>query len=209
MRNPRLLQAKSIAFAPDVQRDNSEQLTVELPFLNDNGARIKLSGIYRKQQTPYDVHRIRYYLQEDGYGKKALNILCDYVVGAHGIQVKFGDPVLDELWKSWRPDPMHPYMTFGELQRFMVKSLARDGEYIYQMMGDWAGFYCAPMDILDLPLTSKIQAISGPYSHAVGLQGNAYQGIDRDNMKRPIQYNFWPDEGSRGPIHSSCKTGCP
>ena len=171
-----------------------EHLAVDLPFLNSANGRLKLGGIYRKQQTSYDIHTIRFFLQEDGYGQKALSILCDYVVGAKGITVDFGDDYSNNLWKNHPFDAMHPERGPGEIQRFMVKSLARDGEYLNQIVADWESFYTPSIDVLDLPLNT-IKTVGNNDVVGIGFTRQYDSGIDRDVMKRPVSYRFQPELG--------------
>ena len=175
------------------ERNSPERLAVDLPFLNAENGRLKLGGIYKKQQTSYDIHTIRFFLQEDGYGQKALSILCDYVVGANGIQVDFGDDTVNNLWRAHQFDAMHPERGFGEIQRFQVKSLARDGEYINHIVADVDSFFIPSIDVLDLPLNTSRKIANNTSGIAYTTQYDS--GIDRDTMKRPVQYRFMPEDG--------------
>ena len=194
-------QSESTSIVPQSRNSSAERLAVELPFLDSAGNRIKLAGIYRQQQTSYDIHTIRYYLQEDGYGQKALNILCDYVVGANGITVDFGEDKLNNILKSHQFSAMHKERAFGEITRFMVKSLARDGEYINQIVADMDDFYTPSIDIMDLPLNTR-KRLGQSTTLAIGYTSPYYSGIDRDDMKRPLRYNFYPEDGRPYVLHA-------
>ena len=155
--------------------------------------RISLAGIYKKQQTSFDVHQIRYYMQEDGYGYKITDLLGSYIVGPHGIQVDFGDEQLQDAWDNHEWNPEQPEEGFAEIQRFMIMQIARDGESLYQISADMDNFYLNPIDMLDLPLSSRGQIASG--MSAIAYTTAVYSGIDRDSMRRPVRYNFWPQVG--------------
>lgn len=167
---------------------------VNLPFLGEDGSRIKLHGIYKKQQTRYDIHRVRYYCQEDGYGKKAANIFSDNVVGLHGITVDFGDETLNELWREWEWDPENPEDDFASIQRLMIFTIVRDGESIFHITGNKDNFYVAPIDVLDLPLSTQITPGPSVYE-SIGYVQPIYSGINRDDFRRPVSYSFYPEIG--------------
>ena len=158
------------------------------------GGRIGLSGIYRQQQTSYDVHRIRFYVQEDGYGYKITDLLANYVVGANGILVDFGDEDVNEMWMEHQFDPNEPDAEFASIQRFMVMTLVRDGESMYQIVADKDDFYVVPIDCLDLPLNALAQGstVAAHFQYNIGFSHPYYSGIDRDSMWRPIRHNFRP-----------------
>ena len=149
-----------------------------------NNARLQLSGVYRQQQTMYDVHRIRYYIQEDGYGYKISDVFTNYVVGATGIVVDFGDEVLNKAWEEHEWNPNEPEADFAAIQRFMMLTMIRDGESLYQIVGDADCFYTTPIDILDLPLNSVLRPAED-IGDRIGYTRPYDSGIDRDNLWRP------------------------
>ena len=163
-------------------------------FLNLGDGPLRLTHIYRKQQTNYEVHQIRYYFQDDGYGFKIVDLLQNYIVGANGIIVDFGDEVLNACWREHEWNPQFPEETFAEIQRFMVLTMVRDGESLDQIAADAKNFYDVPIDILDLPLSSSLR-FGWTTSPTIGYRPIAYSGIDYDSMRHPTRYNFKPDVG--------------
>ena len=153
----------------------------------------QLVGIYRKQQTSWEVHRIRYYAQDDGYAYKIIDLMTNHLVGTNGVQVDFGTDRLNNLWKEWRPNPQFPEQCFDEILRFMVLTLIRDGESILQMAWDGDGFYTMPVDIIDLPLDNT-RVLEGPN---MMLQTITNSGIEFDRLRRPVRYHFRPELGKQ------------
>ena len=182
-----------MANVPTVSRDASLD-AVSIDFGSGPGP-VKLSGLYKKQQTSFDVHQIRYYMQEDGYGYKITDLMGNYIVGPQGITVDFNDDYLNCAWRSHEWNPEQPEEGFAEVQRFLIMALARDGESILQISADKQDFYITPIDILDLPLNSK-RTVTGGLGTNIGFVAAAYSGIDRDRMRRPLRYNFWPQIGT-------------
>ena len=163
---------------------------VELPFdLKDLNNR--LGGIYRKQQSQFQVHQIRYFAEADGYAYKIVDLMINHLIGAKGVAVDFGNDRLNNMWLEWRPSPQFPEIDFAEIMRFMVLSIIRDGESITQTFWDSKGFYVEPIDPLDLPL-DNIRILEGPN---VMVQSVTNSGIDFDRYRRPVRYHFRPEIG--------------
>ena len=163
---------------------------VTLPF-DLNNLRTRLGGIYKQQQTSFEVRQVRYFAQEDGYAYKIIDLMTNHLIGSQGIHVDYGNERLNSMWEEWKPSPHYMEQDATEMLRFMVLSLIRDGEILNETFHDSSNFFSEPIDNLDLPLDNR-RVLEGPN---ILVQQATNSGITFDRYRRPIQYQFKPEIG--------------
>ena len=149
----------------------------------------RVDGYYTIRQSEYDIRIARQLTQSDGYGRELVEIFVDSVVGKGGIRVVWDNPRIQAMWDAWRWNPAQPREKIDEAQRDTVRGLIRDGETLTQIMGTPDNIYLKNLDPLDLPLET-----GGAYRRR-RPQGRTVQGIEFDDMGRPVRYRFRPVYG--------------
>ena len=156
-------------------------------------ASLRYDGYYVIRQTEFDVRLARQFTQTDGYGRELVEIFVDSVVGRAGIQVQWGDDYVQERWNEWRWNATKPFERIDEAQRDVVRGLVRDGESLFQILGDMESMYLHMLDPIDLPMGT-----GGPFLRN-NPRNKKVQGITFDDMGRPTQYDFAPSYGQDPP----------
>lgn len=173
-------------------RGRRHRYVIEFPFPVGNfgvtGTQ-RADGYYAIRQTEYDIRLARQYTQTDGYGRELVELFVDSVVGTAGVRVLWGDAYVQRLWDDWRWNITRPYERVDEAQRDFVRSVIRDGESLMQVFGDTENIYLQNLDPIELPLETG--DLAGLYGRGQP-KGRIVQGIEFDEMGRPVAYHFRP-----------------
>ena len=178
---PSIPSSPKTAITPRRRRDSYQNVpvgAVTLPWWPASGQ----NTIYEwRVATLYNMLRARGYAYSDGYASEAVELLVDHVVTTTGISVRFSDPEIDQMWQDWKWNPGKDTDDVSELQRYITRNLVRDGEAFFQFIGTEDCFYVAEIDALDLPVDGGDR----PFDRN-------RQGIQFDEHRRPVRYNFRP-----------------
>lgn len=143
-------------------------------------------------------NKVRAMARNSGTGKRYIQLLKDNVVGENGfrlqVRVRRGDGMPDrqlnerveEAWRLFCTAPTTDgIMDMIEVQKQMVGTWARDGEYIIEIVHDASapdGFRLNPVegDILD----ETLNTVYPPTKNQIKM------GVEIDRFGRPVAYHF-------------------
>ena len=144
-------------------------------------------------------NRSRELARNNEYARRYISLLRNGAVGPHGISVQCkarnadgsldgpGNRIIENAWKAWGKRgscTVDGRLSFGDAQRLVIETLARDGEVLVRLMpgarnADRFAIQFLEADLLDEELTKKLD------------NGNAVRmGVEVDGFGKAVAYHL-------------------